>query len=63
MKTNRFVPFVIGVISLIAAVLLILYVKSWLGSILAAIALGFAYNGIKDAVCLTDEEIKEATKF
>lgn len=63
MKTNRHVPFSIGIVCLIAAYFLLTQLSSIIYTVLGALALGGAFNGIKDAITLTDDEIKDVTKF
>jgi len=62
-KTNRHVPFIIGVVCLIAAYFLITRFDGLVFTMLGGLALGGAYHSIKDAIFLTDKEIEDATKF
>lgn len=63
MKTNRHVPFIIGVVCLIAAYFLFTHFNGLVFTMFGGLALGGAYHSIKDAITLTDEEIKESTKI
>ncbi len=63
MKTNRYVPAIYGIVSIILCVVFVRYFTGWISLALGAFCMAVAYNSFKDVIFLTDKEIEEKTKF
>jgi hypothetical protein len=61
MSTNRHVPIIYGVISIAAALFVILYFTGWWKFIAAAFLLMFGWPSLKTGLFASDKEVRELT--